>query len=55
MLVGDFTHEDGTRYVLIVNKDFNGSAVVQPEFRDAVKKVEQVSSYTGQLIPFQGE
>jgi hypothetical protein len=55
MLVGDFTHEDGTRYVMIVNKDFNGSLPVGPQFRESYKKIEQVSSYTGQLIGFEGE
>ncbi len=36
MLVGDFTHPDGSRYVLIVNKDVTKSFVCQPQFREAV-------------------
>jgi hypothetical protein len=55
MLVGDSTHEDGTRYVMIVNKDFNGSVPAGPQFRDSYKKVEQVSSYSGDVIGFEGE
>jgi hypothetical protein len=55
MLVGDFTHEDGTRYVMIVNKDFNGSAHCAPQFRTPVKKLEMVSSYNGSLVTYEGE
>lgn len=55
ILVGDFTHEDGSRYVLCVNKDFNGSVPCFPQFRDAVKKLEMVSPYSGQLTGYEGE
>jgi hypothetical protein len=55
MLVGDFTHENGTRYVLIVNKDFNRSIPCGPQFREPVKKLEFVSAYDGGLVPFEGE
>jgi hypothetical protein len=55
MLVGDFTHEDGTRYVMVVNKDFNGSVYCAPQFRVAVKKLEQISPYSGVPAPFDGE
>lgn len=55
MLVGDFTHADGTRYVMIVNKDFTSSVHCAPQFRDAVKAVSMVSPYSGQLTPFEGE
>jgi hypothetical protein len=55
MLVGDFTHEDGTRYVMIVNKDFASSIVCAPQFRSAPAKVEQVSPYHGSLAPYVGE
>ena len=55
ILVGDFTHEDGTRYVMIVNRDFTQSVYCSPQFREAGSKVEQVSPYSGQLTPFSGE
>jgi hypothetical protein len=55
LLVGDFTHEDGTRYVLCVNKDFNANLVLQPQFRQPVSKIQIVSPYSGQLVPFEGE
>jgi hypothetical protein len=55
LLVGDFTHEDGSRYVLCVNKDFATSVPCQPQFRDAVKRLEMVSPYSGQLAAFEGE
>jgi hypothetical protein len=55
MLVGDFTHEDGARYVMVVNKDFVYSAVCAPQFRTPPSKVELVSPYSGSLTPFAGE
>jgi hypothetical protein len=55
MLVGDFTHTDGSRYVVIVNKDVTRSFPCQPQFRGPVSKLELVSPYTGQLIPYAGE
>ncbi len=55
VVVGDFTHEDGTRYVIIVNKDLAGSIVCSPQFRKPPSKVEQVSSYNGSLVPHEGE
>jgi hypothetical protein len=55
MVVGDFTHEDGARYVMIVNKDFAGSLVCAPQYAKAPAKVEHVSPYNGTLVPFEGE
>ncbi|WP_165073240.1 hypothetical protein [Paludisphaera rhizosphaerae] len=55
MLVGDFTHEDGSRYVMIVNRSFTESIPSQPTFRQPPKKVEQVSPYDGRLHNFGGE
>jgi hypothetical protein len=51
-VVGDFTHEDGTRYVMIVNKNLNHSYRCMPEFYVAPKKIEVVSSWTGKLEKF---
>lgn len=55
MLVGDFTHADGGRYVMIVNKSFTGSTVCQPTFREPVTRVELMSPYFGTPVPFEGE
>jgi hypothetical protein len=55
MMVGDFTHEDGSRYVLAVNRDVAASHVCSPQFRTAPTKVERVSPYTGKLAAFAGE
>lgn len=55
MLVGDFTHADGTRYVMLVNKDFAGSTPAWPEFRKPIAKLEFVSAYDGSLVPYEGE
>jgi hypothetical protein len=40
---------------MIVNKDFNGSVVGAPQFRQAVSKLQFVSSFDGSLIPYEGE
>ena len=55
LLVGDFTHTDGSQYIMIVNKDFNGSVVGYPQLRNPAKKLEFVSPYDGSLQPFEGE
>jgi hypothetical protein len=54
-LVGDFTHRDGSRYVMIVNKDLAKSRVCSPQFRQEPRRVQHVSAYTGALTPFAGE
>lgn len=53
--VGDFTHSDGTRYVMIVNKDVLHSRPCSPQFRKPPGSLRMVSPYTGQLMPFEGE
>lgn len=54
-LVGDFTHRDGSRYVMVVNKDLKGSRPCWPQFRKSPKRVRHVSAYTGALTPYEGE
>lgn len=54
-LVGDFTHEDGSRYVMVVNKDFAKSRPCSPQFRKPPKSLKHVSQYNGQLITYEGE
>jgi hypothetical protein len=55
MLVGDFTHEDGSRYVMIVNKNLTASVTPQPEFRQPAGTLYFVSPYNGALGEFTGE
>jgi hypothetical protein len=55
MLVGDFTHEDGSRYVMIVNKNLTASITPQPEFRAPVATLHFISPYNGTLGEFTGE
>jgi hypothetical protein len=55
MVVGDFTHEDGSRYVMIVNKNLTASVTPRPEFREAVAKLQFVSPYNGTLGDYSGE
>jgi len=47
-VVGDFTHENGTRYVMIVNKNLKRSAYCNPQFTKAPKSLNYVSQRTGQ-------
>lgn len=54
-MAGDFTHEDGSRFVMIVNKDFTKSRPCFPQYRTPPAGVRMVSPYTGQLTPFVGE
>jgi hypothetical protein len=55
MMVGDFTHADGSRWVLIVNKDPVKSFPCSPIYRTPPKAVQLLSAYHGQLTPFEGE
>lgn len=54
-VVGDFTHHDGSRYVLVVNKSVRNSAVCYPHFAKPVKHLRFVSPYTGHLDDYSGE
>lgn len=51
-MAGDFTHRNGTRYVMMVNKDFTYSHVCQPQFRKPPRRIRCVSAQTGRLEPF---
>ena len=51
-IVGDFTHEDGSRYVMIVNKDLKSSHPCDPTFNVPVKTRNYVFPVTGELKPF---
>lgn len=53
--VGDFTHSNGTRYVMLVNKDMSRSAPCWPQFRNPPKKLTLISQYTGQPMSYDGE
>jgi hypothetical protein len=52
-IIGDFTHqEDGSRWVMIVNKHLKNSVPCRPEFSVATERVDYVSPITGELKPF---
>jgi hypothetical protein len=53
--VGDFTHEDGTRYVILVNKDVVKAHPPSVQWRKPPGKVEMVSPWTGDLTAYEGE
>lgn len=48
-IVGEFTHEDGSRWVMIVNKVLTSSAGGDIEFNVPVKEVQYVYPITGEL------
>jgi hypothetical protein len=51
-IIGDFTHDDGSRWVMIVNKNLKESAFCRPVFRNMPKSVRYLSPVTGELKPF---
>ena len=51
-LVGDFAHDDDSRWVLIVNKHLKNAVLCRPDFRTPPAKVEYVSPVTGELKAF---
>lgn len=55
LLVGEFRHDDGATYVMLVNRDLRHSTGLWPQWRKEPAQVQIVSSYTGQLVPFSGE
>jgi hypothetical protein len=50
-VVGDFS-DQGTRYVLIVNKSLKRSAHCAPEFRTKPNAIRYVSPRTGEVRPY---
>ena len=54
-LAGDFTHADGSRWVMMVNRDTKTSYPPSPQFRKPPKKIQMLSPYTGEFVPFEGE
>jgi len=54
-MVGDFTHRNGTRYVMVVNKNLTYSHVCEPQFRAPPRQIRVVSAHTGRLVPFKDE
>jgi hypothetical protein len=54
-LVGDFTHEDGSRYFVLVNKSLTNSAYCAVKLRKPATRIDLVSAYTGAATPFVGE
>jgi hypothetical protein len=54
-LVGEFTHDDGSRYVMVVNKDFAKGRPCSPQFRKSPKTLKHISPYSGELTPYEGE
>ena len=54
-LVGDFTHNDKSRYVMIVNKSFTKSHHCAVEFRNPPRRIQMVSPYNGRVTDFGGE
>jgi hypothetical protein len=51
-IIGEFTHEDGSRWVMIVNKNLKESTFCRPTFRNPPKTVQYVSPVTGELKQF---
>lgn len=54
-VTGDFTHQNGTRYVMIVNKSLKRSAHCDPHFSVEPKAIRYVSPRTGEVKPYHAE
>lgn len=54
-LVGDFTHEDGSQYFMLVNKSFTSSVYCAPKLRKPAARIDLVSAYDSNVTPFVGE
>ncbi len=54
-LVGDFTHEDGSRYFILVNKSFTNSAYCAVKLRKPAARIDLISAFSGAATPFVGE
>jgi hypothetical protein len=52
---GDFTHADGSRWVMMVNRNVTTSFRPVPKFRTPPKQVRMMSPYTGELVAHDGE
>lgn len=51
-IVGDFTHEDGSRWAMIVNRSLTKSAFCRPEFNTEGKGLEYLSPITGKVASY---
>ena len=51
-VIGDFTHEDGGRYVMIVNKSLSKSICCTPRFKGKPKLLSYVSPISGKTEAF---
>ncbi len=54
-MVGEFTHRDGSRGLMIVNKDLAKSHPCALKFRQTPRRLQSVSPYNGTLAQFGGE
>jgi len=55
LMISEFTHADGSRWVMCVNKDLAHPHVCQPTFHTSPAKLQMLSAYTGALTAFEGE
>ncbi len=54
LMVGEFKHTDGSDYVMLVNCSLTGSTPLEVKAAKA-GQILQVSQYSGELVPFEGE
>jgi hypothetical protein len=50
-LIGLFQHDDGSRWAMIVNREFHKTANASLRFQSGVRAVEELSAQTGALAP----
>lgn len=54
-VIGEFIHLDGSKYIMLVNKDFKNSTNFRLELNSPDSRLQRVSPYTGQLHDLVGE
>jgi hypothetical protein len=52
LIIGEFTHEDGSRWMMVVNKHLKQSTFCRPKFRETPTSVQYLSPVTGKLEKF---
>lgn len=54
-VIGEFIHSDGSKYIMLVNKDFQNSTNFRLELNGPDGRLQRVSPYTGKLHDLVGE
>lgn len=51
LIVGLFDHIEGSRYIMLMNKDYTADRHFRIKFDSGINALEEISPHTGQLLP----